>query len=155
MPLSPPLPIESEDDVSLFDCADDSLNDWLQERALRSEGTSARTYVVKDGRRVVGYYCLATGAVARSGLPRKIRHGLPDPVPVMVLGRLAVDKNHQRTGIGGGLLKDALRRTLQVSEQVGVRALLGHAIDEDAHAFYASYSFVEFPLASRTLFFAA
>lgn len=154
MPLSPPRPISSDDDLSHFDCGEEVLNDWLRRQALRSEGRSARTYVVKDGERVAGYYCLATGAVARAGVPRAIRHGLPDPVPVMVLGRLAVDRDYQRRGIGGGLLKEALQRTLQVSAQVGVRAVLVHAIDENAKVFYAAYGFVEFPSGTRTLFLA-
>lgn len=150
--VSPPLPISSEDDVSQFECGEESLDDWLRRLALRSEGASARTYVVRDRGRVVGYYCLATGGISRSNLPRRIRHGLPDPVPVMVLGRLAVDLQYQRSGIGGGLLKDALLRTLQVSEKVGVRALLVHAINDAAKAFYAAYGFVEFPTGTRTLF---
>jgi len=79
---------------------------------------------------------------------------LPDPVPVMVLGRLAVDIQYQRGGIGGGLLKDALLRALQVSAQVGVHAVLVHAIDENAKAFYAAYGFVEFPSGTRTFFLA-
>lgn len=154
MPLSSPIPISAADDLSQFDCGVETLNDWLRRQALRSEGRSARTYVVKDRRRVAGYYCLATGAVARSNVPRGIRHGLPDPVPVMVLGRLAVDIQYQHGGIGGGLLKDALLRTLQVSAQVGVRAILVHAIDENAKAFYAAYGFVEFPSGTWTLFLA-
>lgn len=128
------------------------LNDWVRQKALKSEGATARTYVVKDGQRVVGYYCLATGAVARSSVPRRIRHGLPDPVPVMVLGRLAVDIRYQDAGIGRGLLRDALLRTLQVSEQVGVRAVLVHAINDAAKSFYAAYGFAEFPAGTRTLF---
>jgi len=149
--LSTPQPISAVDDLSQFDCGVETLNDWLRRQALRSEGRSARTYVVKDRRRVAGYYCLATGAVARSNVPRGIRRGLPDSVPVMVLGRLAVDTQYQHGGVGSGLLKDALLRTLQVSAQVGVRAVLVHAVDENAKAFYAAYGFVEFPSGTRTL----
>jgi GNAT superfamily N-acetyltransferase len=152
LPLSPPEPISGADDLSRFDCGDEALNDWLRQQALKSEGSSARSYVVKDRTRVVGFYCLATGGVAREGVPRKIRHGLPDPVPVMILGRLAVDKDYQGRGVGGGLLKDALQRTLQVSAQVGVRAVLVHAIDDGAAAFYAQYGFIEFPVGARTLY---
>ena len=152
MAVSLPLPITSEADVSQFDCGEASLNDWLQRQALKSEGASARTYVVKDGGRVVGYYCLATGGVARSDMPRRIRRGMPNPVPVMILGRLAVDVEYQRAGIGTGLLRDAMLRTLQVSEQVGVRALLVHAIDDTAKGFYVAHGFIEFPTGTRTLF---
>jgi GNAT superfamily N-acetyltransferase len=150
--LSPPRPLSADDELGSFDCGNDLLNDWLRELALKSEGRSARTYMVKDGARVVGYYCLATGGVTREGVPRKIRHGLPSLVPVMILGRLAVDRSYQGQGIGRGLLKDALQRTLQVSREVGVRALLVHAIDDEAKAFYAAHGFIEFPVSARTLF---
>jgi GNAT superfamily N-acetyltransferase len=150
--LSAPEPLSADDDVGAFDCGNPLLNDWLRDQALASEGRSARTYVVKDGARVVGYYCLSTGGVARESVPREIRHGLPRLVPVMVLGRLAVDLRYQRLGIGRGLLKDALLRTLQVSREVGVRALLVHAIDEEAKEFYAAHGFIEFPVGTRTLF---
>ena len=151
MALSAPGPLSADDDVGSFDCGNALLNDWLRDQAVRSEGRSARTYVVKDGARVVGYYSLATGGVTRESVPRKIRHGLPRLVPVMVLGRLAVDLGYQRLGIGRGLLKDALLRTLQVSREVGVRALLVHAIDDEAKAFYAAHGFIEFPAGARTL----
>jgi len=153
--LSAPEPLSADDDVGAFDCSNALLSDWLREQAVRSEGRSARTYVVKDGSRVVGYYSLATGGVARESVPRKIRHGLPRLVPVMVLGRLAVDLRYQQLGMGRGLLKDALLRTLQVSRQVGVRALLVHGIDEEAKTFYAAHGFIEFPAGTRTLFLPA
>ena len=151
MSLAPPQAISADDDLSRFDCGNELLNHWLRQRAIKSEGASARTYVVKDHRRVVGYYCLATGGVARGTVPRKIRHGLPDPVPVMILGRLAVDRAYQRVGIGSSLLMDALQRTLQVSTQVGVRAVLVHAIDDEAKAFYGTYGFIESPAGTQAL----
>jgi hypothetical protein len=91
--LSSPEPLSADDDVGSFDCGNALLNDWLRDQALKSKGSSARTYVVKDGARVAGYYSLATGGVARQSVPRKIR--LPRLVPVMVLGRLAVDLRYQ------------------------------------------------------------
>ena len=151
MALSAPEPLSADDDAGAFDCGNALLNDWLRDQAARSEGRSARTYVVKDGARVAGYYSLATGGV-RENVPRKIRQGLPRLVPVMVLGRLAIDLDYQGRGIGRGLLKDALLRTLQVSREVGLRALLVHAIDDEAKAFYAAHGFVEFPAGTRTLF---
>jgi GNAT superfamily N-acetyltransferase len=150
--LSPPRPIHADDDTSRFDCGDELLNDWLRRQASKSEGSSARSYVVCDGRLVIGYYCLATGGVARAGVPRKIRHGLPDPTPVMILGRLAVDKVYQRKSIGSALLKDALQRCLQVAGHAGLRAVLVHAIDDAARDFYAGYGFIEFPVGTRTLY---
>jgi GNAT superfamily N-acetyltransferase len=152
VPLSPPRPIDALDELAAFDCGVKPLDEWLSKQALRNEAHTARTYVVADGRRVVGYYNLATGAAGRSAMPRKIRHGLPDPVPVMLLGRLAVDKRYQSLGLGKGLLRDGLQRTLQVSKQAGVRAMLVHAIDDDARRFYARYGFAEFPAGSLTLF---
>jgi GNAT superfamily N-acetyltransferase len=108
--------------------------------------------VTRSGASVVGYYCLATGATKRADIPRKIRHGNPHLVPIIILGRLAVDRNFQGQGIALGLLRDALRRTLALSEIAGCRALLVHAIDDPAVAFYSKFDFIEFPAGSRTLF---
>lgn len=107
---------------------------------MTNEGTSSRTFVVcDDGDTVVGYYTLATGSVARTEVPRRIRHNLPNPVPIMVLGRLAVDKRYQGLKLGSALLREAMLRTLRVSEQAGVRALVVHEIDDEAVAFYTCY----------------
>ena len=84
----------------------------------------------------MGYYCLASGSVIRNEAPGRIRRNMPEPIPVMVLGRLAVDINHQNKGIGKGLVKDAVMRTLQASEIAGIRAILVHALDEEAKKFY-------------------
>jgi len=122
---------------------------------MKQEGRSARTYVVCSGSAgltVVGYYAIATGGIERSRAIRPLRRNMPDPLPVMVLGRLAVDKEFQKHGIGGGLLRDALRRTVQAAAMVGVAALIVHALDDDALAFYIKYGFVAFPQGSRTLF---
>lgn len=108
--------------------------------------------VVAEGRGVAGYYALATGAVQRAELKSKLRHGAPDPVPVMVLGRLAVDRRHQGLGLGGALLQDAMRRTVEISRAAGVRMLLVHAIDEDAAAFYRRFGFQSLPRQALTLF---
>lgn len=151
-PLSPPCPIAPAHDTAAFSCGQEPLDDWLKQRALKSEGRSARTYVVCSGETVVGYYALAAGAVARAGAPAKLRRNAPDPIPVMIIGRLAVDEGFAGMGLGSGMLRDAFRRILQVSQTVGCRAVLVHAIDRDAAAFYARYGFIEFPAGSRTLF---
>jgi GNAT superfamily N-acetyltransferase len=151
-PLSRPGAISPSHDTSSFFCGQDSLDDWLKNAALRSEGRSARTYVVCSGATVVGYYCLATGAAARASAPPKIRRNVSDPIPVMIVGRLAVDRHFERRGIGGGMLRDAFRRVLQASEAVGCRAVLVHAIDRNAVEFYAKFGFIEFPAATRTMF---
>ena len=150
--LSPPVPIDAAHDLASFASGNQPLDDWLRLRALKSEGRSSRTYIVADGDVAVGYYCLSTGAENRVALPAKLSRNTPDPVPLILLGRLAVDLRYQGKGIGAGLLKDALHRTVQVSRTVGSRAVLVHAIDDNARAFYARYGFIEFPAGSRTLF---
>jgi GNAT superfamily N-acetyltransferase len=150
--LSPPSAITSAHDLTQFHCGIEALDDWLRFRALKNEGRSSRTYIVSQGRTAVGYYCLSTGAEKRASIPLKIARNTPDPVPLILLGRLAVDLNHQGMGIGAGLLKDALQRVAQISKAVGSRALIVHAIDQNAMAFYVKYGFIEFPYGSQTLF---
>jgi GNAT superfamily N-acetyltransferase len=147
-----PMPIGAEHDLSRFSCHRPALDVWLRDRALRNEGRSARTYVVCRGAIVVGYYSLATGAAGQAGLPGKLRRNMPDPVPMMVLARLAVDRSCQGQGLGGGLLRDAVLRVIEAHKAVGFRALLVHAKDDEALAFYLRYGFVEFPLGTKTLF---
>jgi predicted N-acetyltransferase YhbS len=137
MTYTPPEPIKPTHDVETFDCGNPTLNDWLRKRAQISETSGAsRTYVVCYENKVVGYYCLASGSVIRASAPGKIKRNMPDPIPVMVLGRLAVEINHQGKGIGKGLVKDAVLRTLQASEIAGIRAILVHALDNEAKNFY-------------------
>jgi GNAT superfamily N-acetyltransferase len=150
--LAPPVPISESHDRSRFACGKPDLDDWLKRHALTSEGRSARTYVVCSGATVVGYYCLATGAEKRDAMPKKIRQGNPDPVPLIIVGRLAVDSAFQGQGVGPGLLKDALIRAALASKIVGCRAVLVHAIDDRAVAFYSEAEFMEFPGGSRTMF---
>jgi GNAT superfamily N-acetyltransferase len=148
----PPVPLAGTHDLSRFDCGKQPLNDWLRERALQSEGRSARCFVVCDGKQVTGYYCLSAGAVERDKLAGKFRRNMPSAVPVIVLGRLAIDKSCQGRGIGRGLLKDALLRVLAVSKDVGARALLVHAIDDEIVPFYRAYGFQSLTSDTRTLF---
>jgi GNAT superfamily N-acetyltransferase len=152
VPFSPPAPIDSTHETADFARGIDVLDAWLRTTALKAEGRSARTYVVCEGKAVVGYYCLATGAVARAAAPGKVRRNAPDPVPVMIVGRLAVTERCRGQGIGGGMLRDSLRRVLQAAEIVGCRAVVVHAIDESAVAFYERYGFLAFPAETRTMF---
>jgi GNAT superfamily N-acetyltransferase len=152
MHLTPPSPLKPEHDLKSFDCGKKPLDDWLRQRALKAEGITARTYVVCEGIRVVGYYTLVTGAVRREEAPKRLSRNSPVQIPVLLLARLAVHSGAARAGIGSGLLKDAMRRFVQVSTIVGVRALLVHALDDDAAAFYLKFGFVEFPAGSHTLF---
>lgn len=147
-----PAPISEGLDFSSFDCGNAALNDWLRSRATASEGLSARAYVVMQGAVVASYYCIATGAVAHAAAPGRLRRNMPDPIPVMVIGRLAVDRRYQGKGLGQGMLKDALQRILGVSRMAGVRAVLVHAIDDAAAGFYAAYGFRPFAAGERTLF---
>ena len=150
--LSPPQPIRPEHDTASFRCGQPTLDDWLQNRALRSEGRSARTYVVTARDRVVGYYCLATAAVRKEETPRRLAGDMPSVVPVILIGRLAVDEGQAGRGLGAGLLRDALSRALQVSQELGCRAVLVHAIDDGAVGFYQKFGFQAFPAEGRTLF---
>lgn len=145
-------PIGAQHRIDAFDSGKPPLDDWLRRRALDNEGRASRTYVTTDGERVVAYYSLAAGAVMLRDLHRRYRHNLPDPVPVMVLGRLAVDRGHAGRGLGAALLRDAMLRTLEVSRAAGVRMLLVHAIDDEAASFYLRYGFHAFPTGGRTLF---
>ena len=150
--LTAPQRLTSEHDLSAFDCGNLHLNDWLKKRALPNEESGAsRTYVVCSSRNVVGYYALATGGVALATATGRVRRNMPDPIPVMILGRLAVDREWQGRSIGKGLLRDAILRTLQASQIGGIRAILVHAISEEAKRFYERYGFASSPLDPMTL----
>jgi predicted N-acetyltransferase YhbS len=151
--LGPPVPITAEHDTSSFHCRHESLNEWLRRRALANASSRAtRTYVVSDkDHRVVGYYALAAGSLDVESASTRLRRNMPNPLPVVVLGRLAVDDTWSGRGIGGGLLKDAVLRSLQAADLIGACALLCHAIDEDAKAFYARHGFVESPTQELTM----
>lgn len=151
--LKAPELLTTEYDLSSFDCGEAVLDDWLRRHALKNQSTgAARTYVVAeaDGQ-VVGYYALATGAVNAREAPGRVRRNMPDPVPVMVLGRLAVDRSWQGRGLGRALLQDALHRTLQAAEIAGIRAMLVHALHDQAAAFYRNAGFLPSPLHGHTL----
>jgi len=145
--LSPPAPLSNNDDLSEFFSGEEQLDYWLKRRALKNEVTGAsRTYVVCNQKRVVAYYTIATGSVMQIESPGKIKRNMPDPIPVIILGRLAIDKDWQGKGLGAGLLKDALLRASEISQQVGVRALLVQAISESAKAFYLHHGFMVSPI---------
>ena len=150
--ITAPSPLDASHDVERFDCDKPPLNDWLKSRAAKNEGRASRTFVVCENRNVIGYYCLASGAVKHEGAPGKLRKNMPEPIPAFVIGRLAVDKQYQGRGIGAGLLKDALKRALSASKEIGARCVLVHAIDDDAIPFYLTYGFKPFPTDSRTMY---
>ena len=141
-------------DVSAFDCGAPALNEYLQKYALvNDQNQSARTYVTLRGEAVVGYYTLAAGSVSREETPARVAKGLARrPVPVILLARLAVDRSEQGKGLGAGLLKDALRRAAQAAEVVGCRAVLVHAKDAAARAFYERYGCKPAPIDALHLY---
>lgn len=150
--LGPPQKLNSLHQIESFDSGNNQLDEWLKRRALKNESEGAsRTYVVCDRQTVIGYYCLATGAIAQTSATGKVRRNMPDPIPVMVIGRLAVDRNWQGFGIGRALLRDAMLRILQAAEIAGIRAILVHAISEDAKQFYQKCGFTVSPIDPMTL----
>ena len=150
--ISAPERLTANHQTDDFDCGTASLNEWLRHRAVKNElSHGSRTYVVCENTRVVGYYALAAGGVARAEATSRIKKNMPDPIPALVLGRLAVDYRWQNRNIGQGLLKDALARSINVSEQVGARVLIVHVLNEKAEAFYRKYGFVKKGITSNTL----
>lgn len=135
-----------------FDSGVPVLDEWLRRRARANHSSGAsRTYVVAEGERVAGYYCLASGALDVAAAPGSIRRNMPDPVPVAVLGRLAIDKRFQGRGLGMAMLRDAVLRTAQAASILGIRGVLVHAISEDAARFYARHGFQASPANPMTL----
>jgi len=150
--ITAPEPITSAHIPADFDCGVSSLNDWLKRQALKNEVSGAsRTFVACKDLQVIGFYALAAGSVIRRQAPGKIKRKIPEPIPVMVLGRLAVDFRWQKNGIGRGLLKDAVLRTIQAAKYAGMRALVVHALSEESRKFYLRHGFLESPLNQFTL----
>jgi len=150
--IGAPQKLSADHDISQFQSGEPALDDWLRRRALPNEESGAsRTYVVCVGMRVVGYYALAVGAVAHVDAPGRVRRNMPDPVPVMVIGRLAVDQTVQGQGVGPALLRDAVLRTVRAAEIAGIRAILVHAISERAKRFYEKWGFIPSPVEPMTL----
>ncbi|WP_019937489.1 GNAT family N-acetyltransferase [Bordetella sp. FB-8] len=147
MSLSAPAALEVHHHLEGFDCGKPALTDWLLRHARQAQGSgSARTFVVCDDQRVAGYFSLTVGQVDTSEVPERVRRGMGQyPIPVVLLARLAVDTDYQGKGAGVGMLKKAVQRTLLISEQAGIRALLTHPIDEQAKAFYRKFGFEPAP----------
>jgi len=144
--LSPSEPLTDRHEVGDFDSGEPSLDDWLRRRARANQVSGAsRTYVVCEGDRVVGYYALASGTVTVDTAPGRFRRNMPDPIPVAVLGRLAVDRRGQGRGIGRGLFRDAALRVVNAADAIGIRGIVVHAISEQAKGFYLALGFDESP----------
>jgi len=150
--VAAPRLLEAEDDATQFDCGVAALNDWLRKRALVNHLSGAsRSYIATTGRRIVAFYCLSAGAIQHAAVPGNIRRNMPEPIPVIVMGRLAVDVNFQGRGLGPALLLHALETTRELSKAAGIRALLVHAKDKTAANFYKRFGFVPSPLDPLTL----
>jgi GNAT superfamily N-acetyltransferase len=147
-----PEPLEARHDLSTFGCGAPVLDDSLRRRALPNQISGvSRTYVLTGEKLVVGYYTLAAGAIAVDEAPGRVRRNMLDPIPMTVLGRLAIDQTCQGRGLGRLLLRDAILRTLQAAEMIGIRGLLVHALSPAAKRFYESSGFRESPANPMTL----
>lgn len=147
-----PQPLAPDHELDAFDSAVVALDEWLKRRARPNEAAGAsRTFVISCGRRVVGYYSLAAASIMHSVATGRTRRNMPDPIPAVLIGRLALDRSTQGQGLGVALLRDAVLRIVGAAETVGVRAILVHALTKDAKAFYERFGFRASPLEPMTL----
>lgn len=152
MPLSPPEPLADAHELNDFSCGIASLDDWLKRRARANQVSGAsRTFVVADGHRVIGYYALASGGIAVASSVGRFRRNMPDPIPVAVLGRLAIDRSQQGRGLGRALFRDCALRVAHAADTLGIRGIVVHAISEPAKAFYLALGFDPSPSEPMTL----
>lgn len=146
VPLSAPEALTERHIIDGFDSGVPVLDDWLSRRALPNQVSGAsRTFVTCRDNRVVAYYALAAGGIASSEAPGRLKRNMPSPIPVFVLGRLAVDRTEQGKKLGALMLRDAATQTYMASRHGGIAGLLVHAISENAKRFYLRWGFVESP----------
>ena len=152
MTLSTPIPLADHHELTEFSSGVPELDDWLRRRARANQAAGAsRTFVACEGNCVIAYYALASGAVKQPEAPGRFRRNMPNPIPVAVLGRLAIDQHYQGRGIGRALVRDAGLRLLNAAEILGIRSVLVHAISNDARAFYEAVGFLPSPSDPMTL----
>jgi GNAT superfamily N-acetyltransferase len=150
--LRPPELLGENHRLESFACGDASLDDWLRRRALANQASGAsRTYVVCAGDEVAGYYALASGAITVKSAPGGFRRNMPDPIPVAVLARLAVDRSWQGKGTGRALFRDAALRVAHAADVIGIRGIVVHAVSEEAKKFYVALGFDPSPREPMTL----
>ncbi len=151
--FTPPATITADHALANFNCGELSLDEWLKKRAFRNHASGAsRCFVLCAGADVIAYYSLSAGAISHEAAPKAMRRNMPDPLPVLLLGRLAVDRRYHNQGIGQALLRDAMLRAVNVAGDAGLFAILVHALSDQARQFYLSRGFVESPLQPMTLF---
>jgi GNAT superfamily N-acetyltransferase len=152
LPLSAPEPLADAHELAEFSCGVPSLDDWLKRRARGNQASGAtRTFVVAEGRRVVAYYAVASGAISLGGALGRFRRNMPDPIPVAVLARLAIDHAWQGRGLGRAMFRDCAGRITHAADSIGIRGIVVHAISEQAKAFYLALGFEPSPLDPMTL----
>ncbi len=152
MTVSKPEPLNEHHDTEAFTSGVESLDTWLKRRAMKNQATGAsRTFVVCEDRRVIAYYALASGAVTLAEAPGRFRRNMPDPIPVVVLGRLAVDLSLQGKGVGRALIRDAGQRVIQAADTIGIRGMIVQALSPEAKAFYEQVGFDPSPLDTMML----
>lgn len=153
--VTAPVPLGLAHILSAFHCGEAVLDEWLRNRGLKNQSLgAARTFVVcqEGSSQVVGFYSLATGSVTHSISPGSLRRNMPDPIPVIILARLAVDKRFHGKGLGADLLRDAILRICHVAENIGVRAVMVHALSDSAKQFYLHHGFIQSLTQENTLF---
>ncbi|MGH7813198.1 MAG: GNAT family N-acetyltransferase [Candidatus Binataceae bacterium] len=150
--LSPPELLADHHHLDSFNSGEAPLDEWLKRRARANQASGAtRTYVVSDNSRVIAYYALAAGAIAVASAPGRFRRNMPDPIPVAILARMAVDRGWQGRGLGRALFRDAALRVIGAAGAIGIRGLVVHAISEEAKNFYLALGFAPSPIEPMTL----
>jgi GNAT superfamily N-acetyltransferase len=150
--LAAPVPLAPDHELDAFQSGVEPLDDWLKRHARHNEEEGgSRTFVLCTERRVVGYYSIAAGSLLASAATGRVRRNMPNPIPVVLLGRLAIDREWQGRGIGGDLLRDAVLRVMSAGDTIGVRAILVHAISAEAKTFYERFGFKSSPVEPMTL----
>jgi GNAT superfamily N-acetyltransferase len=141
-----PRPISASGDVATFDSGEPALDEYVRRRALINHLAGAsRTYVASHDGRVVGYYALASASITRGATPGRVRRNMPEPIPALLISRLAVDRGEQGNRLGAHLLRDAILRCARVADEIGVRVILVHALHDRARGFYEHFDFEPSP----------
>ena len=149
---SSPEPLTDAHMVDAFRSCEASLDEWLRRCARANQASGAsRTYVACEDKKVIAYYALASGAIAQTAAPGRLRRNMPEPIPVVVLARLAVDGGWHGRGLGRSLFRDAALRVCAAADSIGIRGIVVHAISEDARRFYIALGFDPCPADTMTL----